>query len=400
MRKIYYGKANYGNEEIKAAIKVLKNSSLSLMDGKKVRLFEKKIPRLFGKKFGLMVNSGSSANLLALLSLNLKKGGEIITPLLTFSTTIAPIYQCNLLPKFVDVKKNTFVADLEHELKSINSKTVAIMLPNLLGNIPDWEEIKKYIKKKNIILIEDSADTIGFKINNLYQKYTDISTCSFYASHLITGAGFGGIVCFNNESNYRKALLLRGWGRSSALSKESEKLKDRFAIKISGIDYDNKYIFSGMGYNFLPSEISAAFALEQLKKIKIFKKKRNDNFNYLKKEIDKTLSSYFDTAHIDEKNDTVWLAFPLVLKNEKIKRKDLQIYLEIAGIQTRTIFTGNILRQPCMKGLKYKINKKISKHESDRIMKNGILLGCHQGLSKKDLDYMLEKLKSFIYKLK
>ena len=395
MRKIYYGKANYGNEEIKAAIKVLKNSSLSLMDGKKVRLFEKKIPRLFGKKFGLMVNSGSSANLLALLSLNLKKGGEIITPLLTFSTTIAPIYQCNLLPKFVDVKKNTFVADLEQVLKSINSKTVAIMLPNLLGNIPDWEEIKKYIKKKNIILIEDSADTIGFKINNLYQKYTDISTCSFYASHLITGAGFGGIVCFNNESNYRKALLLRGWGRSSALSKESEKLKDRFAIKISGIDYDNKYIFSGMGYNFLPSEISAAFALEQLKKIKIFKKKRNDNFNYLKKEIDKTLSSYFDTAHIDEKNDTVWLAFPLVLKNEKIKRKDLQIYLEIAGIQTRTIFTGNILRQPCMKGLKYKINKKISKHESDRIMKNGILLGCHQGLSKKDLDYMLEKLKSF-----
>ena len=148
MRKIYYGKANYGNEEIKAAIKVLKNSSLSLMDGKKVRLFEKKIPRLFGKKFGLMVNSGSSANLLALLSLNLKKGGEIITPLLTFSTTIAPIYQCNLLPKFVDVKKNTFVADLEQVLKSINSKTVAIMLPNLLGNIPDWEEIKKYIKKK------------------------------------------------------------------------------------------------------------------------------------------------------------------------------------------------------------------------------------------------------------
>ena len=399
MRKIYYGKANYGNEEIKASIKVLKQSSLSLMDGNNVRLFEKKIPRLFGKKFGLMVNSGSSANLLALLSLNLKKGGEVITPLLTFSTTIAPIYQSNLVPKFVDVKKNTFVADLEQVLKSINSKTVAIMLPNLLGNIPDWEEIKRYIKKKNIVLIEDSADTIGFKINKSYQKYTDISTCSFYASHLITGAGFGGIVCFNNLNNYRKALLLRGWGRSSALYKESEKLSDRFAIKISGIDYDNKYIFSDMGYNFLPSEISAAFALEQLKKIKVFKEKRNNNFNYLKKEIDKSFSSFFDTANIDKKNDTVWLAFPLVLKNEKIKRKNLQIFLEKAGIQTRTIFTGNILRQPCMKGLKYRINKKITKNESNRIMKNGILLGCHQGLSKKDLDYMLEKLKSFINKL-
>lgn len=398
IKKIYYGKANYGQEEINAVIKVLKKSSLTLMDGPKVREFETKVPKLFGKKFGLMVNSGSSANLLALKSLKLKSGGEVITPLLTFSTTIAPIYQCNLTPKFVDVIKNTFIADTEQVLKSINKKTVAIMLPNLLGNIPDWKSIYLYCQKKNIKLIEDSADTIGFKIDGAYQKYTDISTSSFYASHLITGAGFGGIVCFNNKDQYKHALLLRGWGRSSALFGESESLKKRFSAKISNIDYDSKYIFSEMGYNFLPSEISASFALEQLKKINIFKKKRNENFNFLKKTIDDELSDFFDTAKIKKDKDTVWLAFPIVINNSKIKRKNLQIFLEKKNIQTRTIFTGNILKQPCMKNKKYEIMNSKWTTESDRVMSNGILLGCHHGLKKNQLKQIIFYLKKFVNK--
>lgn len=398
MKKIYYGKANYGKEEINAVLKVLKKSPLTLMDGPKVKEFETKVPKLFGKKFGLMVNSGSSANLLALKSLKLKKGGEVITPLLTFSTTIAPIYQCNLIPKFVDVLKNTFVADTEQVLKSINKKTVAVMLPNLLGNIPDWKNIYLYCKKKNIKLIEDSADTIGFKIDGGYQKYTDISTSSFYASHLISGAGFGGIVCFNSKTQYEHALLLRGWGRSSALFGESESLKKRFSVKISNIDYDSKYIFSEMGYNFLPSEISASFALEQLKKINIFKKKRNENFNFLKKTIDNEMSDFFDTAKIEKDKDTVWLAFPIVINNKKIKRKNLQIYLEKKNIQTRTIFTGNILKQPCMKNKKYEIINSKNTTESDRVMANGILLGCHQGLKKGELKKIVLSLKEYINK--
>ena len=161
--KIYYAKAVYGKKEIKAVTDVLKNNSLSLMDGKNVKNFEKIVSKMFGKKYGLMVNSGSSANLLALASLGLKRGSEIITPTLTFSTTVSPIYQLGFIPKFVDVEKQRYVVDIEQIKKAISKKTKAIIIPNLLGNIPDWKKIKNLCKNKKIFLIEDSADTIGTK---------------------------------------------------------------------------------------------------------------------------------------------------------------------------------------------------------------------------------------------
>ena len=266
--KIYYGKAVYDHKEINAAINVLKRKSLTLIDGPSVKELEIKIAKLFGKKFGLMVNSGSSANLLALSSLNLKKGSEIITPTLTFSTTVAPIYQLGLVPHFLDVDKSSFVSKIDQIEKCINKRTSAIMIPNLLGNVPNWKKIHKIAKKYNLKVIEDSADTIGYTFQNKnFGKFSDITTNSMYASHIITGAGFGGIVCFNDKKLYDHAKLLRGWGRSSAVFNESEGIKVRFSKKVDGIPYDGKYIFSEMGYNFLPSEISAAFALEQLKKL-------------------------------------------------------------------------------------------------------------------------------------
>ena len=145
--KIYYGKAVYDHHEINAAIKVLKNKSLTLIDGPSVKKLEEKISKLFGKKYGLMVNSGSSANLLALSSFNFKKGSEIITPTLTFSTTIAPIYQLGLIPHFIDVEKSSFVSRIDQIENCINKKTVAIMIPNLLGNVPDWKKIYDIAKK-------------------------------------------------------------------------------------------------------------------------------------------------------------------------------------------------------------------------------------------------------------
>ena len=220
--KIFYGKAIYDKKEINASISVLKNKSLTLIDGPLVKKLEKNISLLFGKKYGLMVNSGSSANLLALASLNLKKGDEVITPTLTFSTTVAPIYQLGLKPHFIDVEKNTIVSKIDQIEKAINKKTKAIMIPNLLGNVPDWKKIYKIAKRKNLKIIEDSADTIGYKVNNKnFGKFSDITTNSMYASHIITGAGFGGMVCFNDKETYEKAKLLRGWGRSSAIFNES-----------------------------------------------------------------------------------------------------------------------------------------------------------------------------------
>ena len=398
MKKIYYGKAVYDNREIKAVINVLKNQPLQLIDGKNVKKLEKKVCKLFGKKYGLMVNSGSSANLLALASLNLKSGSEIITPNLTFSTTVAPIFQLGLIPHFIGVVDNKFVADQDQIEKCINKKTKAIMIPNLLGNIPEWKKISKIAKKYNLFVIEDSADTIGYKINNKNPgKFSDIVTNSFYASHIINGAGTGGIVCFNNFNLYQKAKLLRGWGRSSATFNESENINKRFKVKVSGIDYDAKYIFSEAGYNFLPSEISAAFALVQLKKLKKNILLRNRNFKKLKNYFS-SFSEFFKLPEVYKGVKTPWLAFPLVIKkNKKFARKDLQIFLEKNNIQTRTIFTGNILKQPLMKNKFFKKNNLCSKVAND-VMKNGILIGSHHGMKDKELKYIFATFDKFLNK--
>ncbi len=398
MKKIYYGRAVYDKKEINAVLNVLKNDSLSLIDGKKVKTLEKKVSEIFGKKYGLMVNSGSSANLLALSSFKFKKGSEIITPNLTFSTTVAPIYQLGLIPHFVGVEENKFLTNTNQIEKCINNKTVALMIPNLLGNIANWKIINKIAKKHNLKIIEDSADTIGYTVNkkNL-GKYSDITTNSFYASHIINGAGTGGIVCFNDYKLYERAKLLRGWGRSSAVFNESENATKRFNVKVSGIDYDAKYIFSDLGYNFLPSEISAAFALEQIKKLKKNILTRNKNFDYLKKFF-KNYINYFKLPEQNPGVKTPWLAFPLVIKkNKKFNRKKMQIFFEKNNIQTRTIFTGNILKQPVMYKRFYKKHPKCDEVAND-VMKNGILLGCHQGMNKKDLDYICATFKRFIKK--
>ncbi len=396
MKKIYYGKAVYDKKEINAVLNVLKNDSLTLIDGKKVKELEKKVSNLFGKKYGLMVNSGSSANLLALSSFNFKKGSEIITPNLTFSTTVAPIYQLGLIPHFVGAVENKFVSDCSQIEKCINKKTVALMIPNLLGNIADWKKIYKIANKYKLKIIEDSADTIGYKVNNKnLGKYSDVTTNSFYASHIINGAGTGGIVCFNDYKLYEKAKLLRGWGRSSAVFNESENANKRFNVKVSGIDYDAKYIFSDLGYNFLPSEISAAFALEQIKKLKNNISIRNRNFEFLKKFFS-NYKKYFKLPEQYNGVKTPWLAFPLVIKkNKKFTRKKMQIFFERNRIQTRTIFTGNILKQPVMKNRIYMKHSKCDKIADD-VMKNGILLGCHQGMNKKELNYICSTFKRFI----
>jgi len=396
MKKIYYGKAVYDNKEIKAVLNVLKNKSLTLIDGENVKKLEKNVSKMFGKKYGLMVNSGSSANLLGLSSFNFKKGSEVITPNLTFSTTVAPIYQLGLIPHFIGVEENKFVADTSQIEKCINNKTVAIMIPNLLGNIADWKRINSIAKKHKLKIIEDSADTIGYTVDKKNTgKYSDVTTNSFYASHIINGAGTGGIVCFNDYKLYEKAKLLRGWGRSSATFNESESPEKRFKVKVSGIDYDAKYIFSELGYNFLPSEISAAFALEQLKKLKNNIKIRNRNF----KKLEQFFENYKHFFKLPEQYKNVitpWLAFPLVIKKNKFfNRKELQIYFEKNNIQTRTIFTGNILKQPVMKNKIYKYNPRCNEVAND-VMKNGILLGCHQGLTLTDVNMICSKFKNFL----
>tara|TARA_S200000501_G_C20775300_1_gene722408 strand:- start:45 stop:1247 length:1203 start_codon:yes stop_codon:yes gene_type:complete len=395
-KKIFYAEASYSEEEVNEVTKVLKESRLTLMDGPKVKELEAKVAKIFNKKHGLMVNSGSSANLIGILSLKLEKGTKVITPALTFSTTVSPLVQSGLVPYFIDVDRNTFQLNTDI-LKKVDLENVsAICVPNLIGNVANWEEIYSFARENNLKIIEDSADTIGYSYTSSLSNWSDISTTSFYASHVITGAGFGGMTCFSKKEDYELALSLRGWGRRSSLYSNSEDYERRFNVKIDDMYYDDKYIFDDVAYNFLPSEISAAFALVQLKKLNLNIEKRIQNFTYLKNNLTDSDNFYIPRTYNNVK--TGWLAFPLLLQGKLAnKRKEMQIFLEKEGIQTRTIFTGNIMRQPVAK--KFEWDSFGSFEVSDEIMKSGILLGSHNRQPKENLDFLIMKLKEVEKKL-
>ena len=325
--RVPYGLSVHGREEIKAVTKVLESSTQM---GKNVSIFEKKIAKLFSKKYGLMVNSGSSAILLAMEALEIPEGSEVITPVLTFSTTVSYIVKNKLVPVFVDVEEGTYCMN-ENKIKNlITRKTKAIVAPHLLGNIVNWEKLAPMLKKKGIIIIEDSADTLGATHKNKSAGfYTDISITSFYGSHIINCAGNGGMVCFNDKKIYTKAKLLRSWGRSSSLFDEkSEKIENRFNIKLDGIPYDKKFVFEKIGHNLEPSELGAAFGLIQLKNLSKNLKKREINFdvhtNYFKK-----YSKYFILPKQLPNTKSGWLAYPITIsENAPFSRTQMQIFLE------------------------------------------------------------------------
>jgi len=394
MTKIPYGKNVYDNNEINAVIKTLKKSTQM---GRSVTSFERKISKLFSKKFGLMVNSGSSALILALKVMDFKKDSEIITPCLNFGTAVSSIMLSNLKPIFVDCEIETLQINIKKIEEKITKKTKALLIPNLIGNLPNWAQIRKLANKHKLMVIEDSADTLGATINSKPSgRFSDVSITSFYGSHIISCAGNGGMFLTNNKKFFTRAKVLRSWGRMSTLIKDSENINKRLGIKLKGYDYDRKFVFSEAGYNFEPSEIGASFGLIQLKKFKKFNTLRNRNFklhfNFFKK-----YKKYFIVPKIEKNVKTNFLAYPIILKdNLNFSRKQFQIHLEKNNIQTRPIFSGNTLRHPAFSSLINKTNKLNSFPNSDYIMKYGLLIGCHQGLNKNDISYIHSKIFSFI----
>jgi CDP-6-deoxy-D-xylo-4-hexulose-3-dehydrase len=387
---IYYAKTVYGKKEIDAVIKCLQESTQM---GNYSRKFETKIAKLFEKKEALYLNSGSSALYVGIESFNFPKGGEVITPALTFGTTIGCLIKNDLIPVFVDVEKLTYCIDTALIEEQINSKTVAILAPNLMGNICDWEKIRYLADKYNLLVIEDSADTLGAKLNSKNTGfYSDMSITSFYGSHIINCAGNGGALALNDQKVINKAKLLRSWGRSSSLFDEkSEKIENRFNVNLEGIDYDAKFVFEEIGYNLEGNELGAAFGLAQLENLKQNIYTRQLNFNKQIKFFDQ-YNEFFENPKEFDNVSTAWLAFPILIKKTApFKRKDFQIYLEKRNIQTRVVFTGNILKQPMMKNIKYKLSK-AGYNNSDAIMKNGVLLPLHHGMK----DTMFDRLHSTI----
>ena len=392
VEQISYAKTVYGQEEINAVSKCLSESTQM---GTYSRKFEERISKLFNKKHCLYVNSGSSALYIGIEAFNFPKGSEVITPCLTFSTTVGCLIKNNLIPVFTDVEPLTYCIDCSQIESLISEKTVAILAPNLMGNICDWVKIKEIADKYNLIVIEDSADTIGAKINGISTgAYTDMSITSFYGSHIINCAGNGGALAINDDKVMERAKLLRSWGRTSSIFDEkSESIENRFNIDLEGIEYDAKFVFELVGYNLEGSEIGAAFGLVQIDKLKENIKTRQLNFerqsNFFKK-----YNNLFSTPKQNENSHTAWLAFPLLLKkNIPFKRRQLQIFLEERNIQTRVVFTGNILKQPMCKNI---VKRTIDSGypNADAVMERAVLLPLHHGMTEE----MFERFHSTIDK--
>ena len=376
-KKVWYAPNKleaYGEREIKAVEQCLRDGWLAGFGPRSIE-FEEKIAKEFGKKYGVFVNSGSSACLLALAALDLPKGCKIITPALTFSTTLAPIIQLGFIPIFVDSNLTSYVPTSKAMLDSITTDTKAIMVPNLIGNKPDFVALKaglEALNRTDIIVIEDSADTVT------YTEESDVSTTSFYASHVITAGGMGGMVMFNDKEHVKRALQYRDWGR---IGDNSENMDDRFAHEVDGIPYDYKFLYGVLGYNMKCSEMSAAFGLVQLDRFQTFKQKRRDN-------VERYLENLKDVKELILPDDSIepnWLAIPLQTE----RRLELLTFLEENNIQTRVTFAGNVTRHPIYREYLQDFEN------ADAVMKNGFLLGAHHGMDLDDVDYVCSKIKEF-----
>ncbi len=390
--RVNYGQTVHGEDEIKAVTEVLQTSTQM---GKNVRSMQERVAALFDKRFGIMVNSGSSANYLAVEILKLPAGSEVITPVLTFATTVGPIVRHNLVPAFVDVEEGSYNINADAIEAMITEKTKAMMIPSLIGNLPDWDRIQEIAKKHKLFVIEDSADTLGATLRGKSTgARSDISTTSFYGSHVINAAGNGGMICVNDEEMARHATLLRSWGRSSSLFVESETVENRFNVDIGGYSYDAKFVFEMLGYNVEPSEMGAAFGLVQLDKLEKNIAAREHNF---KRQFDffKKYENWFILPRQAPQSRTGWLAFALTIRDDApFSRRDMQIFLEKRDIQTRVVFTGNVLRQPAMKGVTHKAAPN-GYPFADAVMRGGVLLACHHGLTEAQIDYMHDTFEEF-----
>ncbi len=394
--RIAHALALHGKEEEERVLRVLREHRTIM--GQETQEFEKRIAKLFGKKYGIMVNSGSSANLLAIELLNLPKGSEVITPILTFATTIAPLVQKGLIPVFVDVIEGRYTIDEDKIEAAISKKTKALMIPTLMGNLPNLEKLQKIAKKHNLFYIDDSCDSLG----SLYKGkptgvYSDISTNSTYGSHIITSGGNGGMLMVDSEDLRDRAKMLRGWGRSSAIFAESERIEDRFSRKLNNIPYDGKFIFEELGYNFLPMELGAAFGNAQLDRLKGFIKRRDENAKYLIKFFNQ-FPQFFITPKVYENCKARFLYFPITIKKEApFTRLEFVTYLEKENVQTRPIFTGNILKQPGFKNIKHRDTQK-EYPVTESIMVGGVLLGLHPALKLEHLTRLSEVVNTFLKK--
>ena len=394
MEKISYAKTVYGEKEIEAVVKCLRESTQM---GTYSRLFEQKIAEIFDKKECLYVNSGSSALFIGVEAFSFPPQSEVITPALTFGTTLSCIVKNDLIPVFVDVEPLSYCIDVEKIEEMITDRTVAILAPDLLGNICEWHKIRSVADKHGLKVIQDSADTLGATLNgNSAGSYADMSITSFYGSHIINCAGNGGALCLNDPKVIEKAKLLRSWGRSSSLFDErSESIENRFNITLDNLEYDAKFVFSIPGYNLEGNEVGAAFGLAQLESLEENIDQRIENLA-VQTDFFSKYEEFFSNPIQTKNSRTAFLAFPLLIKNTApFSRRQFQIFLENRDIQTRVCFTGNVIRQPMAKGVKKRVAE-AGYPNADSIMRGGVLLPLHHGMTDQMFQRLHETIDEFI----
>lgn len=394
-RRVWYARTAYDEAEIQAVVEALRTSSLNLTGGPSVQAFEARVAVEMGHSYGIMVNSGSSAVLTALAIHDLPAGSEVITPALTFATTVSPVLQLGLRPAFVDVESDTYVVDVDRVEAMIGPRTSAILVPDLVGNVPDWARLQRIADAHAVALIEDSADTLGptFAARPT-GHYADTSIASFYASHLITCAGTGGLVATSDPERAARARQLRGWGRRTARNGETEDIDARLSVPVQGGVYDAKYVFDVLGYNFMPSELGAAFGLVQLGRLEAAKRARRANVRR-HRELLGHWPAFYRLAHQREEVRTAWHGFAFTVHEDApFSREALQRFLEGRGIQTRALMAGNILRQPAMRGRDVRVDAQ-GYPEADRVMRQGLMIGCHPSLEEADHQALAEAFEAW-----
>lgn len=401
--RITYARATHGEEEIQAVVDVLRSGHQGLRIGKNVAEMERRIAELSGKKFGVMVNSGSSGLYIAVELLNLPKGSEIITSPLTFSTDIAPIVRAGLVPVFVDVEPNTVNVDVSKIEAMISDKTGAILLPNLAGNCPDWDAIREIADRHDLKIIEDCCDAIGPTLHGTPTgARADISVTSFSMAHIITCAGNGGMVLVDDQESRDKALLLRRWGRRSEpnLFGSTKDVGRVFREQLDGVDYDNDFIFDDvMPWNFEPSELGASYGVVQLDKLADNYKRRKQTWADYTAAYAK-FPEFFTTPVELEGLDTAWLCYPVMINADApFTRSEMQEAIEGDGIDTRTVWSGNITRHPMMNDIEFRQPEE-GLPVADEVFARGMTLGMSHGLTDAEVTRIGDSISRFASKYK
>lgn len=407
---VQYAGPYFDSQEYIAAVKSLLGEWLVL--GADAIKFEHKFPKLFDKEYGLLTNSGSSANLLMMLAMtskrgyNLPKGTKVITPIAGFPTTINPIIQLGFTPIFVDIELETLNLDLDQvEQACINNPDAKIItFAHVLGNPPNMKRLMEIVEKYKLILLEDCCDALGSTYEGKkLGSFGEMASCSFYPAHHMT-MGEGGFVACKDEKTERIIRSFREWGRGCYCVGKQNLLEKgtcdcRFSNWLPSLpDYvfDHKYTYEEIGYNLKPIELQASIGLVQMEKLKDIGKKRRENYNNLFKTFSK-YEKYFHLHRAQPGSDPDWFAFPVTVRDSTpFKRSDICQFFEANKIQTRPYFAGNIMLQPAYQGLmdpkevieKYPVARKVTT--------DTFFLGTSPVIDKQKIDYIETILDKFI----